>query len=296
MADISKQWTELSRRYKSYLKLEKHLAPNTVEAYMRDLRDFVGFATTEGIAARFISRGNIEAYMASLFDKNSTPATQARVLSGIKSFFNYLLLTDKIDNTPADSIPSPKLPRHLPDVLTLDEVNRLIDAAGQDPQNGCRNAAIIETLYSLGMRASELTSLSFNDVQFDERTVRITGKGDKQRLVPMSDTAIQRIREYIKVRPSSHVANIFLNNRGSALTRVTVFNIIKSVALVANITKTISPHTLRHSFATHLLAGGADIRQVQELLGHESITTTEIYTHVDVSMLRQALDEHHPLA
>lgn len=296
MADCSLRWADQTRRYKSFLRLEKHLAPNSVAAYMRDLRDFTAFAVEQGVTPRFVTRSMVEEFMATLYDKQASRRTQARVLSGIKSFFNYLLLTEQIKATPADDVQTPKIPRRLPDVLTVDEVNSLIDAAAEDANNGVRNAAILETLYSLGLRVSELTALRFGDLFFEEGFVRVTGKGSKQRLVPAGDAVRQRIRAYVEVREQSGKDFVFLNNRGNALSRVMVFNIIKTSALRAGITKSISPHTLRHSFATHLLQGGASVRQVQEMLGHESILTTEIYTHIDMSHLRQTLRRAHPLA
>jgi integrase/recombinase XerD len=298
MAASTKRWEELSRKYRNYIKLEKRLSDNTVESYMRDLRQFAEFVTTgeNDIAPRWVSAANVEAFMASLYDLGVEKTTQARILSGVKSFFNYLLLEEVIDSSPAEFVEGPKIGRHLPDVLSLAEIDRLIAQVDGDDDLAIRNAAIIETLYSCGLRVSELVSLRLSDLFFDDGFIRVTGKGDKQRLVPVSDIARDRIKKYLAVRSGKgNIDILFLNNRGKGLTRVMIFTILKNATLAAGIDKTVSPHTLRHSFATHLLEGGASIRQVQEMLGHESILTTEIYTHLDRSHLQKTIDQHHPL-
>ncbi len=298
MADVEKRWEEISRKYRNYIKLEKRLADNTVESYMRDLWQFAGFVVAEyNVAPKWVSTAMVEAFMASLYDLGAEKATQARILSGVKSFFNFLLLEEVIDSSPAEFIDGPKIGRKLPEVLSTGEIDRIIGAVDETTDLGIRNAAMLETLYSCGLRVSELTTLRLGDLFFDDGFVRVTGKGDKQRLVPVSAAARDRIRKYLAVRDGrGNIDTLFLNNRGKGLTRVMIFTILKDVTAAAGIEKTVSPHTLRHSFATHLLEGGASIRQVQEMLGHESILTTEIYTHLDTTHLKKTIDEHHPLA
>lgn len=298
MAETSKRWEELSRKYRNYIKLEKRLSNNTVESYMRDLRHLAGFVADEyNVTPKWVTAPMVEAFMASLYDLGVEKATQARILSGVKSFFNFLLLDEIINSSPAEFVDGPKIGRKLPEVLSTDEIDRIIASVDQPTDLGIRNAAMVETLYSCGLRVSELTGLRLGDLFFDEGFIRVTGKGDKQRLIPASGSARDRIRKYLAVRPSARSTDIlFLNNRGKGLTRVMIFTILKDAALAAGIGKAVSPHTLRHSFATHLLEGGAGIRQVQEMLGHESILTTEIYTHLDTAHLRKTIDEYHPLA
>ncbi|MBQ8863705.1 MAG: tyrosine recombinase XerD [Rikenellaceae bacterium] len=296
MADNPKSWKRLLARYEQFLRLEKNLSDNTVAAYMSDLAHLRRRAAEEGVTPRWVSRAMVESLMAEQYDLGHTPRTQARMLSSVKGFFNFLLMEEIIDESPAQFVEGPRIPRELPDVLTPDEVNRLIDAAATHPTNGVRNAAMLEMMYSSGLRVSELTGLCFSDIFADDGYVRVTGKGDKQRLVPMSQAAIDMIREYRDTaRPEANSDYVFLNQRRKPLSRVMVFYIIKQAAADAGITREVSPHTLRHSFATHLLAGGASISQVQDMLGHESITTTEIYTHVDVTDTEKTLEESHPL-
>lgn len=296
MADNPKSWKRLLARYEQFLRLEKNLSDNTVAAYMSDLAQLRRRAAEEGVTPRWVSRAMVESIMAEQYDLGHTPRTQARMLSSVKGFFNFLLMEEIIDESPAQFVEGPRIPRELPDVLTPDEVNRLIDAAATHPTNGVRNAAMLEMMYSSGLRVSELTGLCFSDIFADDGYVRVTGKGDKQRLVPMSQAAIDMIRAYRDTaRPEANSDYVFLNQRRKPLSRVMVFYIIKQAAADAGITREVSPHTLRHSFATHLLAGGASISQVQDMLGHESITTTEIYTHVDVTDTEKTLEESHPL-
>ncbi len=297
MADVEKRWEELSRRYRNYIKLEKRLAANTVESYMRDLGQLTTFMSAQGVAPRWVTAAMIEAFMASLYDLGVEKTTQARILSGTKSFFNFLLLEEVIATSPAELIEGPKTGRKLPEVLSTGEIDRLIATFDTATDLGVRNAAMVETMYSCGLRVSELVGLRLGDLFFDDGFIRVTGKGDKQRLVPVSSAARGRIASWLAVRDARVGTDIlFLNIRGRGLTRVMVFTIIKEAVMAAGITKTVSPHTLRHSFATHLLEGGASIRQVQELLGHESILTTEIYTHLDTAHLRRTIDERHPLS
>lgn len=298
MAENTKKWEDEGRKYRTYIKLEKHLSENTVESYMRDLRQFAHFILRQyDVAPRKVERQMIERYMGWLFDHGREKTSQARNLSGIRSFFNFLLLTDRIESSPAEFVDTPKFGRHLPDVLTTEEIDRIISVIDPSTPKGRRDSAMLEVLYSCGLRVSELTSLKLSDLFFGEGYIRITGKGDKQRLVPVSATARDKIQLYLEQRRSARSGEpiVFLNNRGAQLTRVMVFTIIKRAALQAGIDKQISPHTFRHSFATHLLEGGASIRQVQEMLGHESILTTEIYTHLDSDHLRIAIEKHLPI-
>lgn len=298
MATQQKKWVETARRYRTYIKVEKRLSENSVEAYMRDLEQFAHFVLVKwDVPPRKVEREMVERYLEWLYDEGREKSSQARMLSGIRSFFNYLLLNDEIQSSPAELISAPKTNRTLPDVLTTDEIDRLIASIEVDTVKGRRDRAIVEVLYSCGLRVSELITLRVSDLFFGEGYIRVIGKGDKQRLVPISDLARERISLYLDERKAakSNEEVLFLNNRGKQLTRVMIFTILRQAALRAGIDKKISPHTLRHSFATHLLEGGAGIRQVQELLGHESILTTEIYTHLDAEHLRATVEQHHPL-
>ena len=292
------KWEAAASRYRTYIKLEKRLAQNSVESYMRDLRSFAHFILRMwDVPPQKVEPQMIERYMAWLFDRGREKTSQARALSGVKSFFNFLMISDKIENSPAEFILSPKFGRQLPDILSTDEIDRIIATVDTSSVKGLRDSAMLELLYSCGLRVSELVSLKIQDLFFGEGYIRVIGKGDKQRLVPISATARERIYRYLDKRPETRSGEdaLFLNNRGSRLTRVMVFTILKQAARNAGIEKRISPHTFRHSFATHLLEGGASIRQVQEMLGHESILTTEIYTHLDSSHLRRTVEEHLPL-
>ena len=298
MAENTKKWEEAGRHYRTYIKLEKRLAQNTVEAYMRDLRSFAHFILRMyDVPPAKVEEPMVQRYVAWLYDRGREKASQARSLSGVKSFFNFLLISDRIESSPAEFVLTPKFGRHLPDVLTTGEIDRIIAAVDGTTPKEIRDAAMLEVLYSCGLRVSELTSLRLSDLFFGEGYIRVIGKGDKQRIVPVSSTARDRIQRYLEERRSVRTGEeiVFLNNRGGQLTRVMVFTILKQAARRAGIEKRISPHTFRHSFATHLLEGGASIRQVQELLGHESILTTEIYTHLDDSHLRQTVEEHLPI-
>ena len=272
MAENTKKWEETGRRYRTYIKLEKRLSENTVESYMRDLRQFAHFILRQyDVTPRKVERTMIE-----------------------RSFFNFLLISDQIEASPAEFVDTPKFGRHLPDILTTAEIDRIIATVDMRTTKGIRDSAMLEVLYSCGLRVSELTSLRLSDLFFGEGYIRVIGKGDKQRLVPISTVARDKIQRYLEERRSARSGEevVFLNNRGGQLTRVMVFTILKQAAQRAGIDKHISPHTFRHSFATHLLEGGASIRQVQEMLGHESILTTEIYTHLDSDHLRHTLEEH----
>ena len=285
---------EISRSYRTYMRLEKHLAKNTIESYMRDLAQFAHFILRMyDVPPKRVEPEMIRNYLTRMYDLGREKSSQARALSGIKSFFNYLILNDMIEASPAELIEAPKTSRPLPDTLTTAEIDRLIGSIDASTTKGLRDRAILELLYSCGLRVSELCELRIGDLFFGEGYIRVTGKGDKQRLVPISAMARERIQLYLDQRRSRYRDEIlFLNNRGCKLTRVMIFTIIKQAAQRASIDKKISPHTFRHSFATHLLQGGASIRQVQELLGHENIVTTEIYTHLNTDHLRETLEEH----
>ncbi len=298
MAEFQKKWEELTAKYRNYVKFEKRLAANTVESYMRDLREFGHFVLRLwDVPPRKVEREMIERYMARLFDQGRSKTSQARALSSIRGFFNYLLVSDIIESSPAEFIRAPKSGRKLPDVLSVAEIDRMIASVDGSTPKGRRDSAMLEVLYSCGLRVSELVALRLSDLFFGEGYIRVVGKGNKQRLVPISSTARDRIQIWLEDRRTMQTTSkgrelVFLNNRGGGLTRVMIFTIIRSAAERAGITSAVSPHTLRHSFATHLLEGGASIRQVQELLGHESIVTTEIYTHLDSEHLRRTVEEH----
>jgi integrase/recombinase XerD len=294
-------WSGHIENYLAYLKLEKKLSDNTTEAYLHDLRLLEEFVCTQyGLPPERVEMGHIEAFLAALHDTGHNRTSQARILSGVRSFYNYLLSGDRIDASPTELIENPKLSRKLPAVLSVDEIRRILEAIDLSTPQGHRNRAMIETLYSCGLRVSELVGLRLSDLFFDDGFLRVIGKGDKQRLVPVSREAVRRIGQYLDQRKhlpqqAKHKDFLFLNHRGARISRVMVFLIIKEAAAASGIGKEVSPHTFRHSFATHLVQGGADIRVVQEMLGHESIATTEIYTHLNREHLRRAL-ENHPLA
>ena len=295
MAEYTKKWSEISRGYRTHMRLEKHLSDNTIDSYMRDLAQFAHYILRMyDVPPKKVEPEMISNYMSRLYELGREKSSQARALSGIKSFFNYLLLEEVIDSSPAELIEAPKSARPLPDTLSTEEIDRLIGSIDDSTAKGLRDRAILEVLYSCGLRVSELCDLKLGDLFFAEGYIRVIGKGNKQRLVPVSSIARSRIQLYMDVRQKEKQKEevLFLNNRGKKLTRVMIFTIIKQAAQRAGIDKKISPHTFRHSFATHLLEGGANIRQVQELLGHENILTTEIYTHLDDSHLRQTLEEH----
>ena len=294
MVDITKKWEKIRTEYKRYLKVDRRLSKNTVDAYMNDIVEFSHFIMrTYGVLPERVEQPMIERFMMWQYEKQSSAASQARRLSGVKSFYNYLLINDKIEQLPTDNVDNPRRDRTLPDVLTVEEIDAMLATFDMTTPKGARDSAIVEVLYSCGLRVSELTSLKISDLFFGEGYIRIIGKGDKQRLVPIGSVARNKIQYYMDYRtPATRSeATLFLNNRGKPLTRVMVFNIIKQSAMLAGIDKQISPHTLRHSYATHMLEGGANIRQVQELLGHESILTTEVYTHVNRKQLRTVVED-----
>ncbi len=295
MADNVKKWNEISRSYRKHLLLEKHLADNSIESYMSDLEKFAHFILRMyDLPPKEVATEHIQKYMIRLYELGREKSSQARALSSIKSFYNFLLLEGKIEASPAELIETPKSSRPLPDTLSTEEIDRIIGSIDRSTTKGLRDRAILEVLYSCGLRVSEVCDLRISDLFFGEGHIRVIGKGDKQRLVPISGIARDRIQLYQEKRREQKITGdiLFLNNRGKRLTRIMIFTIIKQATQRAGIDKKVSPHTFRHSFATHLLEGGADIRQVQELLGHESILTTEIYTHLDTSHLRQTLEKH----
>jgi integrase/recombinase XerD len=296
MAENSDKWNRVAKGFEQYIRLEKHLSKNTVSAYMHDLDNFSHFILHHyDVAPTKVEQYMVERYMAYLYDEcHCKQTSQARQLSGVKSFFSYLLVNDKISASPTEFVTAPKAGRQLPEVLTIEEVELIINSIPSDTAKGKRDRAMLELLYSCGLRVSELTALRLSDMFFGEGYIRVMGKGSKQRLVPIGNVARERIMLYMDERKSKDSKNqdiLFLSNRGKALTRVMVFYVIRDAVERAGIEKSVSPHIFRHSFATHLLAGGASIRQVQEMLGHESIETTEIYTHLDTSRLRETVEK-----
>ncbi len=290
----------VKRNYLVYLRIEKGLAENTAAAYGDDVDKLTGFLADQGIAVERATTDDLDHFVAALHDLGIGPRSVARIISGIKSFYKYLRLEGFTDDTPTSLLDSPRLGRHLPEVLTLDEIDAMVGCIDMSAPEGLRNRAIIETMYGCGLRVSELVGLQMSLVYADEEFVVVRGKGDKQRLVPISQVALELIGRYVSEVRSHLVVKrgcediLFLNRRGGQLSRQMVFIIIKRLCELAGIHKTVSPHTLRHSFATHLLEGGANLRAIQQMLGHESITTTEIYVHIDRSRLRQEIMEHHP--
>lgn len=294
MADVTKKWERLRADYIRYIKTERRLSANTVEAYVDDYNEFMHFVLRiYGVSPEEVNATMISRFMQWLYSAKRSSASQARRLSGIKSLYNYLLITERVEQLPTESVDAPKAERLLPDVLSVEEIDALLCTFDITTAKGCRDSAIVEVLYSTGLRVTELVTLRMNDLFFGEGYVRVIGKGDKQRLVPISSAARDKIQLYMEFRKPEKPSEptLFLNNRGKPLTRVMVFTIIRQAAERAGITKSISPHTLRHSYATHLLEGGANIRQVQELLGHESISTTEVYTHLDRRHLRSVVED-----
>ena len=290
---------EMVRRYVRYLKLQRNMSGNTLDAYQCDLRKLLDYLEGEGKDPREVQLEDLEHFSAGLHDIGIHARSQCRILSGVRSFFRFLQLDGYRDDDPSELLESPQLGQHLPEVLTTEEVDRLEASIDLSKWEGQRNRAIIEVLFSCGLRVSELVNLKLSNLYLDEQFVRVLGKGSKERLVPISKRAIQELgywfddRQHMTIKPGEE-DYVFLNRRGAHLTRVMILIMIKRQAEEAGIKKTISPHTLRHSFATALLEGGADLRVIQVLLGHESIGTTEIYTHVDTSMLRKEILEHHP--
>ncbi|HCN85112.1 MAG TPA: site-specific tyrosine recombinase XerD [Sphingobacteriaceae bacterium] len=294
-------WQSGLRGFKSYLKLERSLSPNSIEAYLRDVNKLMQFSESgNDKSPDKITTEDLKNFIVWINELGMLAPTQARVLSGLKAFFKYLVLEDVIKNDPAALLESPKLRRKLPDTLSINDINNLIGAIDLSKTEGMRNKAMLEVLYGCGLRVSELTGLRISNLFLEIEFVKILGKGNKERLVPIGSEAIKYLKIYMD-ESRVHVPVkagkedfVFLNKRGSPLSRVMVFMLIKDLASKIGLQKSISPHTFRHSFATHLIEGGADLRAVQEMLGHESITTTEIYTHLDRDYLKQTIIDYHP--
>jgi integrase/recombinase XerD len=295
-------WDLHIKHFKNYLKLERSLSANSIEAYEHDvvlLKQFLELSKLE-ISPLTLTTKNIQSFLKHINELGMSAHSQARILSGLKAFYKYMLFEELIVKDPTELIEGPRLGRKLPDTLSYHEIESLLEAIDLSTSDGARNRAMIETLYSSGLRVSELVSLKVDHIYFDIGFLRVIGKGNKERLVPIGQSALKHIDIYIKqVRVHSGIQKgfesfVFLNNRGKALSRVMVFIIIKNLAAKIGLKKMIGPHTFRHSFATHLIEGGADLRAVQEMLGHQSITTTEIYTHLDRDYLRQVIQEFHP--
>ncbi|MCF8450234.1 MAG: site-specific tyrosine recombinase XerD [Taibaiella sp.] len=296
-------WEAYIKGFKSYLQLERSMSDNTVSAYLHDimlLRNHVA-AEFPGLAVEQVKLNHLQSLLQAINDLELAETTQARVLSGIKSFYNYLLLEDVIKTDPTELLDAPKLKRSLPHVLSIAEIDLLFAAIDHSKPDGQRNRAMLEVMYSCGLRVSELIGLRLSGLHLELGYIRVIGKGDKERLVPIGDAAIKQIQLY-KDHVRSHISNLkigyedflFISRLGKGLSRIMVFLMLKELALQSGLKQNIHPHTLRHSFATHLVEGGADLRAVQEMMGHKSITTTEIYTHLDRTYLRQTLEKYHP--
>jgi integrase/recombinase XerD len=299
---MSLTWKQSFRNFETFLRLEKSLSNNSIEAYLNDVFKLEKYFNEKSIeiSPSDVTYPNLKDFLAWYTENNSNTRTQSRVLSGIRAFFKFLLIEGEINENPSSLIESPKIGLKLPEVLSISEIDSMIDRIDLSKPEGHRNKAIIETLYGCGLRVSELVNLRLTDIHYNEEYVVVTGKGDKQRLVPISMKALKEIDLYKSDRNRLPVITdqniLFLNRRGKRLTRAMIFTIIKDLAAKAGINKNIHPHTFRHSFATHMIEAGADLRAVQEMLGHESILTTEIYTHIDRSYLRDTLIMFHPRA
>ena len=296
ITDIS----DVKQRFLGHLTLEKGMSANTAQAYSDDVDKLVRYFADAGVGIEHATTDDLERFVCTLQDVGIQPRSQARIISGVKGFYKFLRMEGYMDNDPTELLLTPKIGRHLPEVLTVEEIDRMIDCIDMSKAEGQRNRAIIETLYGCGLRVSELVTLQLSQLFIEEGYVVIQGKGNKQRLVPISPVAIEQITLYLEQTRSHQVAKrgsediLFLNRRGAMLTRQMIFHIVKQLCELAGIRKVISPHTLRHSFATHLLEGGANLRAIQQMLGHESITTTEIYVHIDRTRLRDEILQHHP--
>ena len=290
---------DILSKYKVYLRLEKSLSDNTVNAYLADISKLFQFLEDEQIHPFDVTLDNLETFSASLRDLGIQPRSQARILSGIRSFYHFLILDDYLQADPSELLESPQIGFHLPEILSLEEIDLLIESIDLSTNEGQRNRTILETLYSCGLRVSELCNLKLSDLYLEEGFIKVEGKGSKQRLIPISPRAIRELHLYFIDRNQISIKKdyedyVFISKRGKNISRIMVFHIIKTLAEAIGLKKTISPHTFRHSFATHLLEGGANLRAIQCMLGHESIGTTEIYTHIDKNRLRSEIIEHHP--
>jgi integrase/recombinase XerD len=295
-----KDYDTMMRRYRQYLRLECSYSDNTLDAYFRDLDKLMGFLEDTGRDIREVSLDDLREFAAMLTDVGIHPRSQARILSGVRSFYRFMVLDGYLEQDPTELLESPKIGKHLPEVLSVEEIDAMIAAIDLSKEEGQRNRAILEMLYSCGLRVSELCFLKLSDLYPEEGFIRVTGKGDKERLVPISPRAVHELELWFDDRCHIDIKRgeedyVFLSlRRKSHLSRIMIFHLIKELADLAGIQKCISPHTLRHSFATHLLEGGANLRAIQAMLGHESIGTTEIYTHLDTSHLREEIITHHP--
>ena len=295
-------WAESKKGYETFLRLEKSLSTNSVSAYINDINKLINFFKVyyPNLTPETVKLTQLRKFIEWMNQNMISPRTQARTISGIKSFYKFLLIEEVVENDPTTLLESPRIGRKLPEVLTDEEINKLIDAIDDTKPEGIRNKAILETLYSCGLRVSELVELRLSNLHFEQEFIKIFGKGERERLVPISKKAIEDIRRYLNLsrkKLSIEKGNeniVFLNRRGKKLSRVMIFTIIKNLAEKINLNKAISPHTFRHSFASSLVQGGADLRTVQEMLGHESILTTEIYTHLDKGYLQDTVNKFHP--
>lgn len=299
MENDKKTATNILRSYQRYLKLERNFTQNTIEAYIHDLEYLLSYCDREGLASVDMKLENLQHFSASIHDHGVGASTHARILSGVRSYYRFLVLEGYLEDDPTELLESPQLGTHLPEVLTTEEIDQLEASIDLSKPEGQRNRAIIEVLFSCGLRVSELVTMKISNIFYEEEYVRIQGKGNKERLVPISKRALKELQYWFVDRNKLNIKKgeedyVFLNRRGAHLTRTMILIMIKRQAIEAGITKTISPHTLRHSFATELLKGGADLRVVQAMLGHEDIGTTQIYTHIDTNTLREEILMHHP--
>ena len=295
-------WESTIIGFKNYLTIERSLSANSVEAYIRDVRKLADFSKEKKKTELQIERADLSEFITKISKSKVAARSQSRIISGIKAFYKYLIMEDYITSDPTELLESPKIGLKLPDTLSIEEIDNLIGAIDLSKEQGERNRTMLEILYSCGLRVTELICLKLSNISFEEGFIKVIGKGDKERLAPIGSTALKYLNIYInEVRnhqeiQKGHEDIVFLNRRGKQLTRVMIFTIIKQLAEKISLKKNISPHTFRHSFATHLIQGGADLRAVQEMLGHESITTTEIYTHLDKEYLKEAIIQFHPRA
>lgn len=295
-----KKWSVYINDFVNYLKIERGLAENSIIAYQRDIEKLSEFCTAREINPEKVNLNNLKNFVADLYDLGLSARSQARVISGVKQFFDFLILEGIREDDPSELLELPKVGKKLPVFLSINEIDELLSAIDLSKAEGHRNKAMLETLYSCGLRVSELINLKFSNIFFKEGFIRVVGKGNKERLVPVSPSVEKEIdlyvtgtRNHMDIQPG-HEDFVFLNRRGRQLTRVMIFTIVKNLTLAVGLNKKVSPHTFRHSFATHLIEGGANLRAIQEMLGHESITTTEIYTHLDQSYIREAIISFHP--
>lgn len=296
---VNKVNADIIGKYRRYMKLERNYSENTLDAYMSDLQKLLDYVGSEGLHVLDVKLDDLRNFVAALVDIGISARSQSRILSGVRTFYTFLILDGYIEDDPTELLEWPKIGEHLPEVLSVEEVDRLEQACDLSKWEGQRNRTIIEVLFSCGLRVSELINLCLSDLFLNEKFIRVMGKGKKERLVPISESAVKELqywfmdRNLMKIKPGEEDF-VFLNRRGGHLTRMMIFTIVRRLAEAAGIEKTISPHTLRHSFATALLEGGANLRAIQDMLGHERISTTQIYTHIDMHTLREEILEHHP--